>query len=147
MLPANASSTAGYAQSIRLRIGGALAWHERTRIAGGDPLLDSPVGLDGHHVFGCLWAAGAALETLDLDEIRAELGAAGDAAPLTRLAPRLLVARTLGGSTTPPVQRSLPSGARCGRACADCRRSRRACGRREHGNARWNSLRARRTSC
>jgi urease accessory protein len=88
-----------FAQSIRLRIGGVLAWHERSRIAGGDPLLDSPVGLDGHHVFGCLWAAGAALETLDLDALRAELGATGDTAPLTRLAPRLLVARTLANST------------------------------------------------
>ncbi len=88
-----------FAQSIRLRIGGVLAWHERSRIAGGDPLLDSPVGLDGHHVFGCLWAAGAALETLDLDALRAELGATGDTAPLTRLAPRLLVARTLATST------------------------------------------------
>jgi len=88
-----------YAQSIRLRFGGTLAWHERSRIAGGDPLLDSPVGLDGHHVFGCLWAAGAALEALDLDEIRAELGATVDSAPLTRLAPQLLVARTLATST------------------------------------------------
>ena len=30
-----------YAQSIRLRIDDALVWHERSRILGGDPLLDS----------------------------------------------------------------------------------------------------------
>ncbi len=88
-----------YAQSIRVRLGGRLAWHERTRIVGGDPLLDSPIGLAGQHVFGCLWAVGAAVETLDLDEVRAGLGATCEAAPLTRLAPRLLVARTLAGST------------------------------------------------
>jgi len=88
-----------YAQSIRLRIDDALVWHERTRIRGGDPLLDSPIGLDGQHVFGCLWAAGAALEALDLNELRAELGTADVSAAVTRLAPRLLVARTLASTT------------------------------------------------
>ena len=48
-----------FAQTIRLSIGGELTWIERTRIAGGDALLDAPVGLAGHHVFGCLWAAGS----------------------------------------------------------------------------------------
>jgi urease accessory protein len=88
-----------YAQSIRLRIDDALVWHERSRIFGGDPLLDSAIGLDGQHVFGCLWAAGAALEALDLNELRAELGTADANAPVTRLAPRLLVARTLASTT------------------------------------------------
>jgi urease accessory protein len=88
-----------YVQSIRLHLDGTLAWHERTRIIGSDPLLDSPIGLAGRHVFGCLWAAGAALETFDLDEVRAKLGASGEAAPITRLAPRLLVARTLADGT------------------------------------------------
>jgi len=88
-----------YAQSIRLHLEDRLAWHERTRLLGSDRLLDSPIGLGGLHVFGCLWAAGAALEGLDVDELRAELGAAGDAVPITRLAPRLLVARTLTDGT------------------------------------------------
>jgi urease accessory protein len=88
-----------YAQSIRLRIDDALVWHERSRILGGDPLLDSAIGLDGQHVFGCLWAAGAVLEALDLNELRAELGTADANAPVTRLAPRLLVARTLASTT------------------------------------------------
>jgi urease accessory protein len=88
-----------YAQSIRLSFESRLAWHERTRLVGSDPLLESPVGLAGLHVFGCLWAAGAALERLDVDELRAELGTAGNAAPVTRLAPRLLVARTLADGT------------------------------------------------
>jgi urease accessory protein len=88
-----------YAQSIRLHHDGALLWHERTRLAGGDALLDSPIGLAGHHVFGCLWAAGPGVAALDLGALRAQLAEQADAAPLTRLAPRLLVARTLAHST------------------------------------------------
>ncbi|HTN50588.1 MAG TPA: urease accessory protein UreD [Burkholderiaceae bacterium] len=88
-----------FVQSIRLRTGGTLTWHERTRVTGGDALLDSPVGLAGRHVFGCLWAAGAAVEHLDLDELRAELGAHATVR-ITRLAPYLLVARALTDGTT-----------------------------------------------
>jgi len=51
-----------FAQTIRLTIGTELAWVERTRIAGGDALLESPIGLAGRHVFGCLWAAGPAFD-------------------------------------------------------------------------------------
>jgi urease accessory protein len=88
-----------FRQSIRLTIDGDLVWHERTCIAGGDALLDAPVGLEGHHVFGCLWAAGLTVETLDLDELRGELGEQIVEAPVTRLAPRLIVARTRADST------------------------------------------------
>lgn len=84
-----------FSQQIRLSVGGALQWVERTRIAGGDPLLESPVGLDGRHVFGCLWAVSDwdddAFETL-----RAQLT---DVAPLTRVSPRVAVARVLAAST------------------------------------------------
>jgi urease accessory protein len=90
-----------FAQSIRLSIGGELMWIERTRIAGSDTLLDAPVGLAGHPVFGCLWAVGPAIDVIDLDELRAGLGALGGAAPITRLAPGLLVARSLGKGTGP----------------------------------------------
>jgi len=88
-----------FTQSIRLRNEDALVWSERTRITGGDRLLSSPVGLDGHTVFGCLWAAGAAVESIDLDDLRAAVGAGAAAAPITRLAPQLLVARTLAAGT------------------------------------------------
>lgn len=88
-----------YAQTIRLRLGGELIWIERTRLVGGDALLDAPAGLAGHPVFGCLWAVGPAIEAIDIDGLRAELGAAGAVAPITRLAPRLLVARSLGAGT------------------------------------------------
>jgi urease accessory protein len=88
-----------FAQSIRLSVGGELRWIERTRIAGGDALLDAPVGLAGHHVFGCLWAVGSAIDAIEMDELREGLGALGAVAPITRLAPGLLVARSLGAGT------------------------------------------------
>jgi urease accessory protein len=88
-----------FTQSIRLRSEHALLWSERTRVAGSDRLLSSPVGLDGHTVFGCFWAAGAAVESIDLDSLRAQVGVAAAAAPITRLAPQLLVARTLAAGT------------------------------------------------
>lgn len=83
-----------YAQDIRLTRAGELLWHERTRLAGGDPLLASPVGLHGRPVFGCLWAAGHGVEALDLDALRTAIGAA-TAAPPTRLHAQLVVARVL----------------------------------------------------
>jgi urease accessory protein len=88
-----------FTQSIRLRNEHALVWSERTRVVGGDRLLSSPVGLDGHTVFGCLWAAGAAVESIDLDSLRAQVGASAHPAPITRLAPQLVVARTLAAGT------------------------------------------------
>jgi urease accessory protein len=99
-----------FAQTIRLVADGQLQWIERTRIVGGDRLLDSPVGLDGHRVFGCLWAWGPAWSEEALAEVRAALATAApdvaaDAATpaaragVTLLAPRLLVARALGGGT------------------------------------------------
>ena len=86
-----------FTQSIRLRNESALLWSERTRVAGGDRLLSSPVGLDGHTVFGCFWAAGAAVESIDLEGLRPQVGTR--AAPITRLAPQLVVARTLAAGT------------------------------------------------
>ncbi|MGB2816348.1 MAG: urease accessory protein UreD [Burkholderiaceae bacterium] len=88
-----------YAQTIRLRMGTELAWMERTRLAGNDALLESPVGLAGHHVFGCLWAAGPAFDDATMEGLRAALAEKVPAAPLTRLTPRLVVARALGPNT------------------------------------------------
>jgi urease accessory protein len=93
-----------FAQSIRLRQQGRLQWVERTRLAGGDALLDSPIGLAGNSVFGCLWAAGPLWSDAWIEALREKLRA--DTAPVTRLAPRLLVARALG-STAQSVRRAL----------------------------------------
>ena len=93
-----------FAQTIRLANEGELQWIERTRIAGGDALLASPIGLAGHAVFGCLWAVGPTWSDVQIEALRARLPA--EAAPITRLAPRLLVARALG-ATTQAVRRAL----------------------------------------
>lgn len=95
-----------FAQAIRLSFGDAVAWIERTRIMGGDALLESPIGLAGRHVFGCLWAAGPTFDDAALEALRDGLGAAACAAPPTRLAPNLLVARALGARTE-DVRRAL----------------------------------------
>ena len=90
-----------FRQTIRLTEdtprGPHLHWIERTRLAGGDPLLHSPIGLGGAPVFGCLWAWGPVWTEAALEALRAQLG--NDAAPLTVLAPQLLVARTRGPTT------------------------------------------------
>lgn len=99
-------ATGLYAQRIRLVRGGELLWHERTRVSGGDALLASPVGLSGRHVFGCLWAAGAGVADLDVDDLRAPLPAR--AAALTRLAPALLVARVVATGTAAARDALLP---------------------------------------
>jgi urease accessory protein len=88
-----------FRQRIRLSIDGELQWTERTRIVGGDALLDSPVGLAGHHVFGCLWAAGKCWSDDELEALRTAMGAAAVPAPPTCVAPQLIVVRTLAAST------------------------------------------------
>jgi len=92
-----------FAQTIRLRDDGALQWVERTRLAGGDALLGSPIGLAGNTVFGCLWAMGPRWTDGQIETLRMQLP---DTAPITRLAPRLLVARALG-TTAQAVRRLL----------------------------------------
>jgi len=88
-----------FAQSVSLAVDGRLQWLERTRLAGSDPLLDSPVGLAGCRVFGCLWAWGPEWTDAQMETARAAL--AGAAAPgaigaaLSRIEARLLVARVL----------------------------------------------------
>ncbi|EWC39119.1 urease accessory protein UreD [Stutzerimonas stutzeri] len=76
---------------LDIRRDGRLLWHERQRVAGGDALLDSPIGLDGHSVFATLIASGE-IDSELLERCR-ELPSRvrGD---LTQL-PGLLVARCL----------------------------------------------------
>jgi len=93
-----------YAQTIRLHEAGRLQWVERTRIEGGDALLDSPIGLAGHTVFGCLWAAGPRWLDADIESLRERLSPAD--APITRVAPRLLVARARA-HTVPALRAAL----------------------------------------
>ncbi len=99
-------ATGLYAQRIRVSVGGRLLWHERTRVTGGDAVCDSPVGLGSRHVFGCLWAAGAGVAEIDVEELRSPLPACA-AAP-TRLAPALLVARVVATGTAAARDALLP---------------------------------------
>jgi urease accessory protein len=86
-----------FAQTISFNLAGRVQWIERTRIVGGDPLLASPIGLAGNHVFGCLWAAGPDLNDPAFEALRERLSTP----TLTRLAPQLWIARTLGNGTEP----------------------------------------------
>lgn len=45
-------------QRTRIRQGGRLVWHEQGRLAGGDALLGSPLGLGGRHVCATLLGVG-----------------------------------------------------------------------------------------
>jgi urease accessory protein len=90
-----------FRQTIRLveatADGDRLHWIERMRLDGDDPLLESPIGLAGAPVFGCLWAWGPAWSENAVEALRAAMPA--DAPPVTVLAPQLLVARTCGATT------------------------------------------------
>ena len=76
---------------LDIRRDGQLLWHERQRIAGGDGLLDSPIGLGGRPVFATLLITGEVDPEL-LEQCRKQpCPGRGD---LTQL-PGLLVARCL----------------------------------------------------
>lgn len=80
---------------LDIRRDGRPLWHERQRIAGGDGLLDSPIGLDGRPVFATLLVTGEIDDEL-LERCRALAHPVrGDLSQL----PGLLVARCLAGET------------------------------------------------
>ncbi|MCS6943856.1 MAG: urease accessory protein UreD [Sutterellaceae bacterium] len=85
-----------FTQTLQLYEDGHLLWLERMRLNGGDALLASPVGLGGARACGCLWAYSAALDDAALETLRTS----DDTPALTRLSPRLLVARMLASSIT-----------------------------------------------
>lgn len=77
--------------------GSARLWVERGRLEGGDPLLESPIGLAGHTVCATFLAAGRDLPDDLLAECRGVRADGGALCGITRL-PRLAVARYLGDS-------------------------------------------------
>ena len=86
---------AGHFQArLDIRRDGQLLWHERQRIAGGDGLLDSPIGLDSQPVLATLLISGEVDSEL-LQRCR-ELKIDGVRGDLSQL-PGLLVARCLAG--------------------------------------------------
>jgi urease accessory protein len=81
----------------RLVVDDELIWMEAGRLAGADPLLQSPAGLGGASVWGTLVAAGPALADIPLNDARAMQPREGSGA-VTRL-PGALLARYLGDSS------------------------------------------------
>jgi urease accessory protein len=81
-----------------IRLGGTPLWHERGRIDGGSPLLDSPVGLAGFTVCGTLLAAGAEIDADLLAACRQARPAEAGAQHGVTALPQLFVGRYLGHS-------------------------------------------------
>ena len=82
-------------QQTEIFSGDKRLWSERARVAGDDPLMDSPVGLRGHSVCATLLAAGRDFSNETIAACR-EIAAGGNAlCGVTRL-PQLLIARWLG---------------------------------------------------
>lgn len=87
-----------FRQHLVLSCEGRVVWRERARLAGGDALLDSSIGWNGHHVAGVFWAWGAALSNDDLERCRRVTMARADAG-VTRLGDGLLIGRALADSS------------------------------------------------
>jgi urease accessory protein len=84
-------------QRLEIMQGGAPLWIERARLEGGDPLLESPVGLAGNTVSGTMVAAGIDIPDDVLTECRRVPVRDSALGGITRL-PRLALARYLGNS-------------------------------------------------
>lgn len=84
-------------QDLTLSCDGRTVWRERARLDGGDGLIGSAVGWNGHHVSGVFWAWGATLQEAELDRCR-EATIAHRHAGVTALHDGLLVARALSDS-------------------------------------------------
>lgn len=82
-------------QQIELVRDGQPLWAERGNVAGGDALLNSPLGWDGMHVSGLFWALGADIDDALLEHCRAH-AIEGTRLGITRFPHGLLVARVLG---------------------------------------------------
>jgi urease accessory protein len=83
----------------RIERAGGTIWLERGRLAGGDPLLESPAGLDGFSVCATLLAAGATAGAELLAACRAVASADTAAKHGITTMDDLLVARYLGHSS------------------------------------------------
>ena len=84
-------------QDLSLSCDGRTLWRERARLAGGDALLGSPVGWNGHPVAGVVGAWGRALPEPEGERCRGATMARPDAA-ITVLGDDLVVARALSDS-------------------------------------------------
>ena len=85
------------ATDIRLR--GKPLWHERGRIDGGSPLMDTPIGLAGFTVCSTILAAGTDIDADTLAACRAATSSETDAQYGVSALPHLFVGRYIGHST------------------------------------------------
>jgi urease accessory protein len=84
-------------QSLEISRGERLIWNDRLALEGGDRMLASPAGLDGHHVAGSMTVAGLGALPSDLLEACRNLAPTGGEGRITAL-PEIVSARYLGGS-------------------------------------------------
>jgi len=85
--------------ATRIEQDGKLLWLEQGRLAGGSPLLASPVGLAGFSVSATLLAAGRPVDAALLAACRAIVPVESGAQHGLTVLPQLLVARYLGHSS------------------------------------------------
>ncbi|MBI5107243.1 MAG: urease accessory protein UreD [Rhodocyclales bacterium] len=81
-----------------IRLDGKLLWQERGRIAGGSPLLDSPIGLAGYSLCSTVLAAGVDVNAQTLAACRAATTKEAGAQYGVSAMPKLFVGRYLGHS-------------------------------------------------
>lgn len=92
-------TTGELALATDIRRDGQLLWRERGRLAGGSPLLDSPVGLNGFSVAATLLAAGREIPAPLVTACREIAAEEENAQTGLSALPHLLVARYLGHSS------------------------------------------------
>ena len=85
--------------ATRIEMDGKPLWIERGRLLGGSPLLDSPIGLNGHSVSATLLAAGRDIDSSLLVRCREVPSAEPESQQGITMLPKLLVARYLGHSS------------------------------------------------
>ena len=81
-----------------IRLDGKLIWQERGRIAGGSPLLESPIGLAGYSLCSTVLAAGVDVDAQTLAACRNASSKEADAQYGVSAMPKLFVGRYLGHS-------------------------------------------------
>lgn len=84
-------------QSMEILRGGRLIWNDRLALQGGDRMLASPAGLNGHHVAGSMAVAAPGALPADLLQACRILAPQSGEGRVTAL-PEILSARYLGGS-------------------------------------------------
>lgn len=86
------------AMRTRIDLDGKPLWRERGRLAGGAPLLDSPIGMAGRSVCSTVLAAGVEVDADAMAACRAARPREGDALHGLTAMPGLFVGRYLGHS-------------------------------------------------